>query len=359
MKNIISASFISLSWVVLTQCSNPFGGKSGDDPDLVAVSENPGAGSTNAFGQSSSPEVNGIAVKVNGKVITKKEVAFHMSPTISLLRAKYPKPNAQFRREYNEAQDSVVERLIDNKIVLSQVERNQGAIPDHVLDEEVNRIIREVYNGSESEFRKALKETGMTMRSFRESQREKILVQAYRAQQFQNVAPPTAAEVKAYYNKKRNDLRDRSQDTLEFQKIFIRSTDPKRPGATPDEQLAFTESLAAQLRRGADFSELAREHSADAFADQGGKWPETNRLDLSAAFAEVLFDAPLNQITGPLKDPYGFTIVKVTKKTYGPAPSFSKVKDRMEREVEIEKRAERYNKWIKILKRNAMIDRRI
>jgi len=358
MKKIISASSLVISVALLSQCSNPFGKKAAEAPELATPTKVQHT-NTPRFPESSSPEVNGIAVKVNGKVITKKEVAFHMSPTVSLLRAKYPKPTDEFRREFEEAQESVLERLIDNKIVLSQVERSQASIPNHVLDDEVDRIIREVFHGSEKEFRDSLKESGMTMRSFRESQREKILVQAYRSQQFSGVAPPTSEEISAYYKKKRKDMRDRSKDTLTFQKIFIRASDPSRPGSTPDDQLEFAEGLAKQIRGGTDFSEIARQHSADAFSDQGGVWPETSRLDLSPAFAEVLFEAPLNAITGPLKDPYGFTIVKVTKKNFGPAPSFSKVKDRMRREVEIEKRAKQYNNWIKILKRNAMIDRRM
>ena len=358
MKNISSAISIILSALVLNQCAGTFAKKNANAPELISDVE-AARSTTPKFATSDKPEVNGIAVKVNGKVITKKEVAFHMSPTVSLLRAKYPKPTQEFQKEFLEAQEDVVERLIDNKIVLSQVERDQGQIPEHVLDEEVSRIAREVFHGDKRAFRDSLEESGMTMRSFRESQREKILVQAYRSQQFGDVAPPTSEEIRAHYNKKKKDLRERSKDTLTFQKIFIRSTDPNRPGATPDDQLEFAESIAKQIRNGSDFAELAKKHSADAFADQGGVWPETSRLDLSSAFAEVLFDSPTGVVTGPLKDPYGFTIVKVIKKNYGPAPSFSEVKERMRREVQIEKRASQYDKWIKILKRNAMIERQV
>ena len=60
-----------------------------------------------------------------------------------------------------------------------------------------------------------------------------------------------------------------------------------------------------------------------------------------------------------MKDPAGFTIVKVSKKSYGPSPPLSEVRERMRQEVEIEKRSARYKKWISGLKRNAMIERRI
>ena len=104
---------------------------------------------------------------------------------------------------------------------------------------------------------------------------------------------------------------------------------------------------------------LAREHSAGAFADNGGLWEDEPRIDLSPAFAEVIFEADTNTIIGPLKDPAGFTIVRVIKKSYGPSPSLAKVRDRMRQEVKIEKRSARYKKWISMIKRNSMIKRRI
>lgn len=360
--NRFSSALLVVAAPLLTQCSDSFlGSKSEDSPDVVdpaTITQGPAAATPRLTGNESS-EVNGIAAKVNGKVITKKELAFHMGPTVRMLQAKHARPNAAFRKEFQEAQDGALEELVEEKLVLSQVERNKAEVPEHVLDREVDRIIREVYDGNEKAFRAEFKKTGMTMRSFRESQREKILVQAFRSQQFKDIAPPTPQEVREHYNKRRGELRDRSQDTIKFQKIFVRAEDPTRPGSTPEQQLQFAESLARQLRDGADFAEVARAHSADAFADQGGIWPETSRLDLSTEFAQLLFDAPLNVITGPLKDPYGFTIVRVLEKDYGPAPSFGEVNERMYREVEIEKRADRYKTWVKLLKRNAMIERRM
>lgn len=325
-------------------------------------------------------EINGVAATVNSKVITKKEVSFHMAPAKSLLQAKYPRRGPQYTKELREAQDDVLEKLIENKIVLSELEDRGAALPDHVIQSEVRRIITEVFNGSETEFRNSLKDSGMTMRSFKESQKEKILIQAFRAQQFNDVAPATPEEISKHYSERRLKLRDRSKDKITYKKIFLFAKTPERlkqeamnserkePPTIPqlmeaqkrlDEQLALAEKLAADLKNGADFDALAAEHSDGAFAQEGGLWEDQPRIDLAPGFAEIIFDAPTDQIIGPLKDSAGFTIVKVLSKNYGPAPSLSEVRDRMQQEVKIEKRAARYNKWIDTLKRKAMIDRKI
>ncbi len=314
---------------------------------------------------SAAVELNRIAATVNGKAITSKEIAFHLAPTIGMLRAKYPRQGEQFRKAFKEAQNNVLERLIENKLVLSKLEELDAKLPAQVLIEEENRIIREVFNGSEKEFRKNLEQSGMTRRAFRQSQKEKILVQAFRQQQFKDVAPTTEAEITARYRERSRELRDRSKDRISFRKIYIPATDPNNPAATPNEQLVLAEKIALQVKGGADFAETAIANSAGAFAKQGGLWKGEDgggemRPDLEVGFADIVFDTPKGQIVGPLKDRRGFTIVEVIKKNYGPAPPLDKkMRERMRTEVEIEKRSVLYKEWLKLLRRTAMIKRRV
>lgn len=299
--------------------------------------------------------LNGFAATVNGQVITTKEVDLYLAPTLALLRAKYPGRGKDYDKEFNTAQDDVLEKLIENKLVLSELDRRGADLPDHVIDGEVKRIITEIFNGNEAEFRKSLMESGMTMRGFKESQKEKILIQAFRAQQFNDVAPATPGEIEKHYKARRLKLRDRTKDKITYKKIFIRAVD----GPTPEDQLALTEELATKLKGGDDFDAFAKKYSAGAFADKGGLWENQPRTDLSPGFAEVIFEAPENKIIGPLEATAGFTIVKVLSKDLGPYPPLSEVRERMQQEVKIEKRSERYKKWITTLKRNAMIKRLI
>lgn len=296
---------------------------------------------------------------MNGKVVTIKEVRGLLAPTISLLKTKYPRGGEAAEMEFKKQQDRVLEQLIENKIIISELEEQGASIPDFVIDQEVKRIINEFFNGKEAEFRKSLTESGTTMRSFKETQREKILVQALKSEQFgQNLAPPTPEELQAQYNKRKLEYRDRTKDKVTFSKIFISMTSDD-PDATPESQLNLADKIALNLRNGADFSKTAKDSSADAYADEGGSWPSTLRTDLEPSFSELLFQAPIGKINGPYKDPRGFTIVKVTKKDFGPSPPLSEIKDRLVKEVESEKYNEKYSRWMDTLKKKAIIDRRM
>ena len=300
------------------------------------------------------------AATVNGKMISTREVEQQLAPTISSLLAKYPRRGEKFQRAFAEAREEVLEELIEHKLVLSNLEERKLQIPEYIVKQDVERFVRINFDGDEQEFRKYLQSTRMTRREFERSQQEKILVQSFKREQFKDVAPATESEILSRFKQRAADLRDQTEDKITFRKIYIPAINQENPVATPQEQLALAEKLAEEVRGGADFAATAETHSSGAFADKGGLWQDTLRSDLEVGFADIIFEASKGDIVGPLKDRVGFTIVKIVKISPGPAPALdTEMRERMRKEVEMEKRSARYDEWIKMLKRTAIIRRNI
>jgi peptidyl-prolyl cis-trans isomerase SurA len=301
-------------------------------------------------------EVNGIAAKVNGRVITKNEVAIQLAPIFAMLTAQYPRRGPQFESEFNKARDGVIKELIDRELIMDEFKLLGGNLKPHVVDEEVKRIINEQYQGDEAKFREELKRSRLTMEGYRDMTREKMIVQAMKAQQFSDAPPPLPGEVRQEYDKIKESIRDTSKDVLSFSKIFIPASDPSNPGATPEDQLALAEKIASDLQNGADFAKLAKQHSRDAFAEQGGKQEKVPRTDLSPEFAAIIAGAPIGKILGPLRDPQGFTIIKTTSIVPGPPPPYEEVRERIEAQVRERKNLSRYERWIESRRKRAIIE---
>lgn len=301
-------------------------------------------------------EVNGIAAKVNGRVITKNQVSFMLAPIYGQLAAQFPRRGAEFERQFKEARDKVVQELIDRQIILDEFKQIGASIKPNIIDEEIKRQMRELYNGDESKFREELKRSRLTMEGYREMTREKMVVQAMRQQQFSDAPPPLPNEISREYAEIKESLRDTSKDQISFQKIFIPRVDAENPVSTPETQLSLTEDLAKQIGDGKDFTELAKTYSKDAFAEQGGIQENVPRIDLSPEFAAIIFDAPEGKLVGPLEDPQGFTLVKITKKSLGPSPGLEKVRNMVEERVRRKKTSSQYDKWIESRRKKAMID---
>ncbi|HBM78926.1 MAG TPA: hypothetical protein DD438_12520 [Verrucomicrobiales bacterium] len=300
------------------------------------------------------------AATVNGKMISTREVEQQLAPAISSLLAKYPRRGEKFQQAFAEARDEVLEELIEHKLVLSNLEERKLQIPEYIVKQDVERFIRINFDGNEQEFRKYLQSTRMTRREFEKSQQEKILVQSFKREQFKDVAPATESEIASRFKTRAPDLRDQTEDKITFRKIYIPAINQENPVATQQEQLSLAEKLAEEVRGGADFASTAEAHSSGAFADKGGLWEDTLRSDLEVGFADIIFEASKDDIVGPLKDRIGFTIVKIVKISPGPIPALdTEMRERMRREVEMEKRSVRYDEWIKMLKRTAIIRRNI
>jgi peptidyl-prolyl cis-trans isomerase SurA len=301
-------------------------------------------------------EVNGIAAKVNGKVITKNEVSFMLSPRYAQLAAQFPRRGPQFESQLKEAKTAIVQELVDREIIMSEFKSLGASIKPNIIDEEIKRQMRDLYNGDEAKFREELKRNRLTMEGYREMTMDKMIVQAMRSKQFSDAPPPLPNEVQKEYNEIKSTLRDVTKDVISFEKIFIPATDPTNPLATPESQLTLAEGLAKQLADGKDFAELAKANSKDAFADKGGLQENVPRTDLSPEFAAIIFDAPVGKIVGPLLDRLGFTIVKPIKIDLGPAPPLDdKMRDMLEERLHRKKTSAQYDRWIASKRKRAMI----
>ena len=302
-------------------------------------------------------EVNGIAAKVNGRVITKNQVSFMLAPVYAQLVTQFPRRGAQFESKFKEVKANIIQELIDRQIILDEFKQLGASIKPNLIDEEIKRQMRELYNGDEVKFREELKRSRLTMEGYREMTREKMVVQAMRAQQFSDAPPPLPNEIEKEYDEVKATLRDVTKDVITFQKIFIPASDPQNPLATPETQLVLAEGIARQLAEGKDFTELAKTQSKDAFADKGGLQENVPRTDLSAEFAAIIFDAPLGKILGPLLDRQGFTLVKPVKIDLGPAPALDdKVREMIEERVRRKKTSAQYERWIESKRKRAMIE---
>jgi peptidyl-prolyl cis-trans isomerase SurA len=302
-------------------------------------------------------EVNGIAAKVNGRVITKNQVSFMLSPVYAQLVTQFPRRGPQFELKFKEAKNNIIQELIDRQIILDEFKQLGASIKPNLIDDEIKRQMRDLYNGDEVKFREELKRSRLTMEGYREMTREKMVVQAMRAQQFSDAPPPLPNEIQKEYNEIKPSLRDVTKDVITFQKIFIPAGDSENPSSTPESQLALAEDLAKQLAEGKDFAELAKAKSKDAFAEAGGLQENVPRTDLSPEFAAIIFEAPVGVVVGPLLDRQGFTLVKPIKIDLGPSPPLDdKTREMVEERVRRKKTSEQYERWIVSKRKRAMID---
>lgn len=73
--------------------------------------------------------------------------------------------------------------------------------------------------------------------------------------------------------------------------------------------------IKQQIAEGADFAEMAKQHSSCPSGRSGGDLGEFGRGMMVKEFDEVVFSAPLNQVQGPVKTQFGYHLLEVTSRT--------------------------------------------
>jgi peptidyl-prolyl cis-trans isomerase C len=90
-------------------------------------------------------------------------------------------------------------------------------------------------------------------------------------------------------------------------------------------------SILAEIKKGTDFAELAKQKSKDpGAAAQGGDLGYFSKEQMVPEFAEMAFKLDKGQLSEPVKTQFGWHIIKVEDKRSKPVPPFEQVKDQVE-----------------------------
>ncbi|MFT6908515.1 MAG: peptidyl-prolyl cis-trans isomerase C [Oleiphilaceae bacterium] len=72
-----------------------------------------------------------------------------------------------------------------------------------------------------------------------------------------------------------------------------------------------SEKLLQELKKGEDFSILAKKHSLCPSKKRGGDLGEVRKGDLVKVVEQVVFKQALKEIHGPVKSKFGYHLIKV------------------------------------------------
>jgi peptidyl-prolyl cis-trans isomerase C len=89
-------------------------------------------------------------------------------------------------------------------------------------------------------------------------------------------------------------------------------------------------TVVAELKKGADFAELAKSKSKDPGSADGGDLGYFTKDQMVPEFSEVAFKLDKGALSDPVKSQFGWHVIKVEDKRERQPPEFDKVKDQLE-----------------------------
>jgi peptidyl-prolyl cis-trans isomerase D len=145
----------------------------------------------------------------------------------------------------------------------------------------------------------------------------------------------TDDEVRQYYDANLSQYQTPGQ--VRASHILLRAEEDEE-----DAVAARAAELAAEARAGADFAELAREHSQDeANAENGGDLGSFGRGRMVPEFENAAFELAEGEVSDPVRSPFGFHVIKVTEKQEEVTQAFAEVRGAIENTLRRERSSAR------------------
>lgn len=299
-------------------------------------------------------EVNGIAAIVNDEVITKAQVNAAIATQFRL----YLLENRTVGRDNQEAklkelQAEALDDLIDRKLIISQFKKAGQIIQSHYIDQSVDRFVRERFAGDEAKFFGELKKQNMTVKQFRDIQEEQIMIGALRQQ---NSGPKilinTPQERQQHWEKIKQQFAEDPLLQLRMLSIPLQTSDGP---SSEDAQKKLTEEIRSKIVGGADFGTMAKAHSKDYFADQGGNVGTIDRDGMNREITNVAFELPTRQISETFVQGGYYRLLYVDARQGGTVPPFSTMEEQVDKLLLQEKRKGYIERWLNRLRKDAAV----
>lgn len=280
---------------------------------LVGAALALGAGGAAAQSRGPSPLVlvDRIVAVVNSEVITSSEVAERVKSVTQQLRqqgTQLPPPEL--------LEKQVLERMIMDRLQIQLANETALRVDDLQLDRTVARVA-ENNKMSLTQFRQAMARDGIQFDKFREELRNEILLSRLREREVDNRIMVTDNEIDYFLSQQASSPAASAEFNLAH--IMLRLPEQASPEQV-DRQRARAEQVLAQLREGADFSKLAVGFSDASDALQGGIIGWRSRDRLPDLFAQALDGLKPGEVSGIMRSPAGFHLVKLLDRRGGGAP---------------------------------------
>ena len=290
--------------------------------------------------------LDGIAAIVNKDVITFSDVRQLVGPKEKQIREQFK--GAELVEKVKEVRLQAINDLIDRQLILQEFKNNKFTLPEYVIDERVQTIVREDFGGDRGAFLRTLAAQGYTLDKFKEQQRDVVIVQEMRRMSVKSgaVAIPEEKILKAY--------RERTPEFTTEDQIKLRMIAIKQSGASVARR-KMIEEIREKIVSGAEFSDLARMYSEDPTQDAGGDWGWINRKQLNERLTKLAFGLKAGQVSEVIEMSGSYYLLYVEARKPGSTKPLKEVRDDLEKRLQQQERQKAQQDWLLKLRKKAFI----
>jgi peptidyl-prolyl cis-trans isomerase SurA len=288
-----------------------------------------------------------ILVKVNDEVITLSEYQRQKKTVLDdIYRQKLTDEDT--RKQLDEARDRLLPSLIEEKLLMQQARDLGLSTPKDEVDRIVNSIMEQNKILDEASLERELKREGMSLTDLRANIERRSLIEKVKQFEVASKIVVTDEEARRYYDAHKDDFRQ--PERVRLREIVLLTE--KRP---EDQVRKEIEEIAALIKNGADFAELATLFSQAPTAENGGDLGLLKTSDLTPDISAEALKLEPGQVSQPIPTKYGLHLLKLVERKQVSYRTFEEARDDIIRRVQESRYGEKVDAYLADLKKGAFV----
>ena len=304
------------------------------------------------------PEPDKVLAIVNGTAITEAQVQRRIDtrwkPELAKLAAQSPDMAAQ--------QEKILRKEITSKLVMEQLldaeakEANIDVTDEELAAEMTRQLSAQNPPMTIEGYKTIVEAQGGSFAAMKELLAQNMKYNELLETKLGDRLKVTDEAVRDYYDAHPQEFQEPEQ--VRASHILI-STKPADPNADPNEARLVArqgaEDLLKQVREGADFAALAKEHSSCPSSAKGGDLGLFTRGRMVKPFEEAAFAMKVGETSDVVETKFGYHIIRVTEHIDPNQEPFEDAREAIVNRLTQTKRSEAIRKYFETLQANATI----
>lgn len=277
--------------------------------------EEPEAEQDAAAAEAEPIAIDDAVARVNGELVGRAE--FDDVVASNIARWEYQSGESFDAAQRPQLEQQVLDGLITRTILEQEADDLDIVVTDESFSETLAQFTSQFPN--EEAYRIALEEQGFSEGEFEDELRRQMLIEELIRTQVYDQIEISDDDMQAFYD-------ENPQFFEQSEQVAARHIIFTTQGASEADQTALREELQGirqEIADGADFAEMAREHSQGPSAADGGNLGVFGRGQMVPAFEETAFALEVGELSEVIETQFGYHIVQVTERIPAQTQSFA------------------------------------
>jgi peptidyl-prolyl cis-trans isomerase SurA len=309
--------------------------------------------------------VEEIVARVNNEIITRSEFVRSRDQLKQEVQQQDP---SDADKVFTEKQRDVLRDLIDQQLLL-QKGKDLGITGDTELVKKLDDMRKQMNLETMEELEKAAEAQGASYEEFKQNLRNQIVTQRVIGQEVGSKLNMSKDEEQKFYNEHKIEMEHpedvRLSEILVAPKLPAQKLGPDGKPQPPTEAEAQAALAAAQakandlleqLRKGANFADVAKKNSDGPSAKDGGDLSYFNRGTLAKELEDKVFALKAGEMTDVIRTKQGYVILKVTEHEAAGVPTFKEAEPKIQDALYMQKLQPALRTYLTTLREEAYID---